>query len=218
MQVDGNDAHSCGPGTPAVPALGAFNDAAEATLTDDISHREDNYTGAGGTPSVDNVNSQLGVLATVGGLQTLVNNVTYSADQVFGNNPSGVNLGNTSNPLITVVNGDFNMGNASGAGLLLVTGTLYQSGNPNFNGIILLIGKGVLDKSGGGDGVVNGGILLANLYDSLGHLLPANSAPGVPTLNWNGGGTVNINYDSCWTNNLSNRAVLRVLASHEELY
>jgi len=27
-----------------------------------------------------------------------------------------------------------------------------------------------------------------------------------------------LNYDSCWTNRMSDRAVLRVLASHEEVY
>jgi hypothetical protein len=110
------------------------------------------------------------------------------------------------------------MGNATGAGLLLVTGQLTMSGNPSFNGVILVIGKGSITYSGSGNGVINGAMFVANLYNSSGALLPASSAPGVPFFDWNGGGTLNLNYDSCWTNNLSNRAVLRVLASHEELY
>ena len=110
------------------------------------------------------------------------------------------------------------MGNSSGAGLLLVTGTLTQSGNPNFNGVILVIGKGNIQKSGGGSGTFNGGILVANLYDSSGNPLPASAAPGIPTINWAGGGNVTINYDSCWINSLSQRLTLKVIASHEEVY
>ena len=218
FQVTGNDIKSCGPGSQNVPAVGAYDDPAKATLIDDASKRASNYTGPGGSPSVLNVNSQLGVLATVGGLQTLVTNITYSADQVFGNNPSSVNLGSNTNPLITVVNGDYDMGNVSGAGLLLVTGKLTMSGNPSFNGIILLIGKGSILYNGSGNGTINGAIFVANLYNSSGSLLPASSAPGVPAFDWKGAGNLNLNYDSCWMNNLSNRAVLRVLASHEELY
>ena len=110
------------------------------------------------------------------------------------------------------------MGNANGAGLLLVTGNLTMSGSPNFNGAILVIGKGSLTYSGNGNGAINGAFFMANLYDSTGSLLPASSGPGVPSMAWNGGGNLSFNYDSCWINKLSNQVVLRVLASHEQLY
>jgi hypothetical protein len=157
-------------------------------------------------------------LQTVGGLQTLVQNLSSGADQTFGNNPAGVNLGTAANPLITVVNGDFNMGNSTGAGFLIVTGVLTMSGNPAFNGVILVIGKGDIEKAGGGGGSFNGSIFVANLYDAAGHLLPANGPPGQATLNWNGGGNVSISYDSCWTNGFVGKTTLRVLTSREQLY
>jgi len=217
--VSGNDAHSCGPGGPNMPAIGGYDNAAVNQIDAAIpNNRNANYTGTGGNPSIGNVNSQLGILATVGGLQSLVTNITSSANQIYGNSPSIPNLGTPANPLITVVNGDFDMGNASGTGLLLVTGNLTLSGSPNFNGAILVIGKGSFTYSGNGSGAINGAFFMANPYNNSGTLLPASSGPGIPSMTWNGGGNLSFNYDSCWINKLSNQVVLRVLASHEQLY
>ena len=219
MIVSGNDAASCGPGGPNMPAIGGYDNAAVNQIDAAIpNNRNANFTGTGGNPSIGNVNSQLGILATVGGLQSLVTNITSSANQIYGNSPNIPNLGTSASPLITVVNGDFDMGNANGAGLLLVTGNLTMSGSPNFNGAILVIGKGSLTYSGNGNGAINGAFFMANLYNGSGTLLPASSGPGVPSMSWNGGGNLSFNYDSCWVNKLSNQVVLRVLASHEQLY
>ncbi len=233
LRVSGNNVNSCGPPGPNMPALGAYNANSVSNpgvgtpgLVQDIpTNKANDYQGSSGTtPDVQNVGStglnMLGPLATVGGLQTLVTNITATADQVFPGGYSGaINLGTSANPMVTVVQGDYNLSNNSGAGLLLVTGTLTFNGNPNWNGIILVIGKGAVNTgSGGGNGVMNGAMLVANLYNSSGALLPASSAPGVPTINWSGGGTFNVNYDSCWVNNLSNRLVLKAVANREELY
>jgi hypothetical protein len=203
-----------------MPAIAGYDTVSATTLTADIPvNRYGNYTGSGGSPSVVNQNSALGVLSTVGGLQQLVSNVSYAADQTFGTNPTIPSLGTSSAPKITVVNGDFNWsGSTSGSGVLLVTGTLTITGTPSFNGVVLVIGQGKLVYKGSGSGVINGGLFVANLYDALGNPLPASSNPGAPTLNWSGGGNLTLNYDSCWTNNMSDRTVLRVLASHEEVY
>ena len=92
------------------------------------------------------------------------------------------------------------------------------SGNPDFNGVILVIGKGYVEMSGGGDGAFNGGMFVANLYDSSGNLLPSTGAPGSPTFKWNGGGNFNFNYSSCWINNLAARLPYKIIASREEMY
>jgi hypothetical protein len=221
LTINGADAHTCTSwAAPTMPGVAAYDTVSAATLTADIPvNRYSNYTGSGGTPSVVNQNSALGVLSTVGGLQQLVSNVSYAADQTFGPNPTIPNLGTSSAPKITVVNGDFTWsGSQSGSGVLLVTGTLTVTGTPSFNGVVLVVGQGKLVYKGSGNGVINGGLFVANLYDSSGNPLPASSNPGAPTLNWSGGGNLALNYDSCWTNNMSNRTVLRVLASHEEVY
>ncbi len=107
---------------------------------------------------------------------------------------------------------------ARDAGLLLVTGTLTITGTPSFNGVILVIGQGQLVYKGSGTATINGGLLVANLYNSSGSLLPPSSNPGVPNFTWSGAGHLTLNYDSCWITNLSGRVALRVLASHEEVY
>jgi hypothetical protein len=173
-----------------------------------------------GSPSVGNVASQLTMLSTVGGLQNLVSTVTLVAgnsNNVYGNNPPSIlNPGTNASPQINVVNGDLTLpGGWTGSGILLVTGNLTFSGNPNYNGLILVIGKGSVVKNGGGNGIVNGSMLVANLYDSNGNLLPASSAPGVPNFNWGGGGTVNWNYDSCWSTMMNGLQAYRIVAVRE---
>lgn len=218
-QFSGNDhgTAGCTPG-PAVPAVATTDATANLGVIASLSHPE-NYTGAGTAPSVQTLTlgSQF---ATVGALQQLVANITAGADQTFGNNPTipNPNLGTDANPLVTVVNGDFAMGNGHGAGLLLVTGNFTTSGDPDFNGVILVIGKGYVEMSGSGNGSFNGGMFVANLYDGSNNLLPANSAPGSPTFKWNGGGTFNFNYSSCWINNLAARLPYKIIASREEMY
>lgn len=90
-----------------------------------------------------------------------------------------------------------------------------MNGNPNFDGLILVVGQGAVVKSGGGNGTVDGAMLVANLYDSSGNLLPSSSAPGSPTVTWNGGGNVQWNYDSCWSSAMSQMLAWRIVAMRE---
>jgi len=151
----------------------------------------------------------------------LVNNVVATADQIITGTPTSlVDLGSVTSPKLTVITGDFDMGNAkAGAGVLLVEGCLTFNGNPGFNGLVLVVGKGCVSiATGGGNGAFTGAVLVANLNDSSGSPLPATSAPGVPVVNLSGGGTFNFNYDSCFLNNLTHHLVYRILASREEIY
>jgi hypothetical protein len=229
--VSGNDIDqgaSAGVGCSAAigePALGAYNDPAVTILTGDANNRPASYTGPlqYGSPSVANIGSQLTMLSTVGGLENLASSVTLVAgnnNNVYGNNPASiVRPGTNAVPQINVVNGDLTLGGGwTGAGILLVTGNLTFQGNPSYNGLILVIGKGSVLKNGGGNGTVNGSMLVANLYDSNNALLPASSAPGVPHFNWNGGGTVSWNYDSCWSNMMNSLQAYRIVAVREMMY
>jgi Tfp pilus assembly protein PilX len=232
FQVNGNDANlgpnggvGCGAASNQ-PAVGAFNSAAVNPLTTAIP-RPDKYTGVSGSgsPSVQDVSGALGPLSTVDGLTNLVNQVTASADPTniyAGNATSLTNPGTNSTPVINVVQGDLTLGGGfTGSGILLVTGTLTMSGNPNFNGLILVIGKGVFNKNGGGNGTLNGSLVVANLFDSSTFPKPiplgANNPPGSPTINWNGGGNATIQYDSCWINTMSSTFPYRVIADRDLL-
>lgn len=122
--------------------------------------------------------------------------MTAVADTVVpsgGTLPSGA-LGSTSSPKVVVVNGDLSLNAASGAGILIVTGTLTMSGNCSYDGLIFLLGTGRLVRNGGGNGVINGGILLA-AYS------PTSTAfDGSPSFDTNGGGNSDILYKSSAVN------------------
>ena len=87
----------------------------------------------------------------------------------------------------TFVDGDCTL--TSGAGLLVVTGTLTMRGNTDFKGIILVLGEGVLIRDGGGNGEILGGITIAAFNRTAGDFT-------APTFSTNGGGNSNIQYDS----------------------
>jgi hypothetical protein len=223
-----NAGAGCGPAVNQ-PGLGGFNGLATTSLQGQV-NRPANYTGS--PAGISNVSSQLGTgpnsLATVDGLTKLVNMVTAAADpaNIYGSNPTITNMGSSTTPVINVVNGDLTLsGGSSGTGILLVTGTLTLSGNPSYNGIILVIGKGNVVKNGGGNGVLNGSLFVANLYgDPLGtytNLIPlgTNHVPGIPSIAWNGGGNATIQYDSCWINLVTGGAFpLQLLSMRELIY
>jgi hypothetical protein len=213
-----------------VPALGGYNAASATTLTNDVNNRPTSYTsGATATPAISNVNSQLGTLNTVDGLQALVNNVTAAAaSNIYGAsplpNPSTLNIGSIGppiSPVINVVQGDYTLsGSTTGSGILLVTGNLTFSGNPTYDGLILVIGQGTVTKNGGGNGTLNGALLVANMFDGSGNPIPlgAGNAPGAPSITWNGGGTAQFNYDSCWVNYGARPLPFRTISDRELIY
>ena len=109
---------------------------------------------------------------------------------------SGI-AGTATEPKFTFVNGNATLD--GGAGLMIVTGNLIMNGNPSFNGIILVLGEGTINREGGGNGNVLGSIYVAKFARSW----PAaeNGLPHpflAPTIHTSGGGTANLKYDSVW--------------------
>jgi hypothetical protein len=100
-------------------------------------------------------------------------------------------------PKLTFVDGDYDMsGNSTGGGLLVVTGRLTNNGNVSFSGLILVLGKGEVQRDGGGGGNLLGSIVVA-AFDP--------DAPGTPFttpfFHTNGGGSNTLEYDSLATDN-----------------
>jgi Tfp pilus assembly protein PilX len=208
-------------------ALGGFDNGSVTSLDGQV-NRPGSYTsGATPTPAITNVNSALGPLATVDGLTNLVNSITAAAGaaNVFpnANNATPTNLGTDAAPVVNVVQGDLTL-SGSGSGILLVTGTLTMNGSPSFDGIILVIGDGNVQKNGGGNGTVNGSLLVANLYSNTPptytNLIPlgSNHPPGIPTISWNGGGNATIQYDSCWISAVTQSFPYKLVAQRELIY
>lgn len=211
------------------PAVGAYDDASQTTITGTFGNgnnsRSTNYTGS--PANVSNVSTSLGDggLTNVAGLNALVNTVTSGAlsANIYNNASSSAissltNTGTPQNPVVNVVTGDATLTNFTGAGILLVEGNLSFSGKPNYDGLILVVGQGNLSISGGGNGTIDGAVLVANLYDSGGHLI-SSGPPGAPTITFNnGGGTMQVNYDSCWVAALNQSSPYKSLGIREMAY
>ncbi len=168
---------------------GATNPSAVQTVIGELG-KPNNYIGANSTPDVANAN--LGTM-TAADLDFFVSEVTSVATNVYGSNPSSINLGTAANPPINVVNGDYTMGPTTGYGILVVTGTLTFSGNYSFNGLILVIGAGASVMNGGGNGQINGSVFVANT---------AGGTINPPSASWSGGGGNGIQYNHCWADDM----------------
>lgn len=95
-------------------------------------------------------------------------------------------------PQFTFVDGDASL--TSGSGFLVVTGKLTMRGNTDFKGVILVLGEGILERNGGGNGDILGGITIARFDRTSGDFL-------APTFHTNGGGNSNVQYDSASVRN-----------------
>jgi hypothetical protein len=74
--------------------------------------------------------------------------------------------------------------------LLVVTGKLTMRGNPRFDGVILVLGTGEVERSGGGNGHLYGAMMVAkfNVNGTGGFL--------APKFETDGGGNSTFQYDS----------------------
>jgi hypothetical protein len=96
--------------------------------------------------------------------------------------------GDASAPAFTFVDGDCVLD--GGAGLLIVTGNLQMNGNPSFNGLILVLGGGTVNRDGGGNGDIYGAMAVARFdQNGTGGFL-------APSFTTNGAGTSTIQFDS----------------------
>jgi len=94
--------------------------------------------------------------------------------------PSDFGVG-TTDGLFTFIDGDASLPNSGGKGLLVVTGTLSMDGSQTFDGLVLVLGGGVIDRSGGGNGTSLGAFVVAK-FGSTGEFL-------APTFTSSGSGT-----------------------------
>ncbi len=227
--VRGNDQFSvgsCNPGS-AVHAVGYTNtsDSSYPSIESAINtgppasqDRRGNYTGVVNFLDLAHVTLS-GNLQTVADLNALVQTITQNADVVINGNatqsnmPSGMS---PTSPMTIVVNGDLSFSGWHGGigyGLLLVTGTFTFDPDANWNGIVLVIGKGVLYSHQGGSGQFNGAVFLATTVDSSGNPL---SSLGSPNFDFTtSSGSNGIYYSSCWIQASMPGMGYKVLSFHE---
>lgn len=222
-----------------VRAIGyANNDSSGTNITTVIGDNHGEYTGVGftsTTPSVFYVGNPpptepltlAGNMQTVPEIDALAASISQEADvtltgpvtQSDSSNlmPTGMSA---TNPMTIVVNGDFteNGWSGTGYGTLLVTGTFTYDQNSSWNGVILVIGKGVFRAvdSLQRNGQINGAVLIASTVDSLGNPL---ASFGSPTFDFNyeghTQGNYGIYYSSCWVQVAQTKSRYKVLSFHE---
>src|SRR5207253_7521218 len=110
-------------------------------------------------------------------------------------------------PILTFVDGDCTLD--GGAGLLVVTGNLEMNGNPNFTGLILVLGNGSVNRDGGGQGTIYGAMAVASFPRT------GNGGFTSATFLTNGGGTSTMQYDSAAVRQALNASGPRVQGVHE---
>ena len=221
--------------SPPHPSIGVYDDPNNPTtpssvtmvLTDIPANRiSTNYPGLNASPDVQNVYGALGEQGTTpSGFDSIVSAISglSGANIYVGNQTDNtISLGSLSGatppvltPAIDVVYGDVTMnGNTNGYGILVVTGTLTFRGNMSWNGVVLAIGQGNVQFSGGGSGTINGSVLVAKTKDASGNEL---SALGTPSLDWSGGGGNGIYYDHCYADGLLSMIPMTVPAPAKPL-
>ena len=162
---------------------------------------------------------------TPGQVDAIAQNIIQNADAVFV--PAGSNSTQTAyltslgmsptNPLTVVVNGNLDISNWSsdGYGLLLVTGTFTYDPDTNWNGIVLVIGQGVVNNSQNGQyKQINGAMFVAKTRTAGGSLLTGRiggaSVTFLDAMQGNG-----IRYSSCWVQKAQPTGSYKILSFHE---
>jgi hypothetical protein len=115
--------------------------------------------------------------------------------------------GTSAVPAFNFVDGDCNLD--GGAGLLIVTGNLTMNGNPNFEGLVLVLGNGTVNRDGGGSGTIYGAMVVAHF---------GATGPGpflAPAFMTNGSGNATVQYDSRAVQRAMNLSSPRSLGVHE---
>jgi hypothetical protein len=228
--ISGNDIDAPQGAPSGISAIGYTNsnDYSDAASGLSAAKASNSYLSPAGVPNVGFLppwtpQSPSGLpltLQTPSGLDAMVQAITATADKVVtgpvtqsdANNifPAGMSL---MNPTVTVVTGDLtiNAWHNTGYGLLLVTGQLKYDPDASWDGVILVIGKGVFVSNQNGTGRINGTVFVANTRDAAGNLL---QTLGPASFSQTAGG-YGIRYSSNFVRSTQALLPYQVLSFHE---
>jgi len=194
-----------------------------------------NYKGSGSNPDVENMLAFPLNYQSPSGLDAVAQAIIQNADGVIPSGSAGTqqtylsalvssSAMSPTSPMTLVANGDLNLTgwHHTGYGLLLVTGTLTYDPDASWNGIVLVIGQGVLLNSKSGAGEIVGAVMVAKTRDSSGSLITG-SYLGASAVNYNSNsasspsdlGGQGIYYSNCWIQRAQPTAGNKILSFHE---
>ncbi|GIW39669.1 MAG: hypothetical protein KatS3mg076_0246 [Candidatus Binatia bacterium] len=163
FDVDGNDHDQFGnlvPGGPVLPGIATRNDGVTNSVKGSLSDQQkDNVKGLGFTPDPLNPSVLTTGGPSVADLDRIVENILSNHPDVVYDNRSSINgnvtFGTVQNPQITYLTADEVKikanGNASGAGILIVDGSITINGNLDFVGWIIVRGETVINGPNSAD-------------------------------------------------------------------
>jgi Tfp pilus assembly protein PilX len=109
-------------------------------------------------------------LGTISGLEGLANSISRNATDVY-KLAAMTGVGSASDYRVIVVDGNLDIGPGTGYGLLLVRGELNIVANITWNGLIAVIGQGVVRTASSVTATINGGLFKARTRAPTGTLL-----------------------------------------------
>jgi Tfp pilus assembly protein PilX len=234
VKGDNQDCSGNSAANPVV-AVGLFGDYSGSSYNSDLSNMlggipaspasvRQSYTGVNSAPDVEYLPSYPASMMSPAQVDAIAQNMIQNADSVFV--PAGSNstqtayltsLGMSPTNILTVIaNGNLDISNWShdGYGLLLVTGTFTYDPDTNWNGLILVIGQGIVNGSHAQYKQINGAMFVAKTRDASGSLLTGRiggaSVAFSDSMQGNG-----IRYSSCWVQKAQPVASYKVLSFHE---
>jgi hypothetical protein len=153
--IDTNTGDSYHPDTILKAATGG-----KGNITGNCSPNKNCITDITAAVSADTIKAQL--KDPVWLYNFVFNQVPLFADNIW-NGSGPVDLGTTSNPKVTFVNGNLSLtGGVTGAGMLVVTGDLALGGTFTWDGLVIVVGTGSFWTHGMNRGI-HGGMIVANL-------------------------------------------------------
>lgn len=111
-------------------------------------------------------------LRSVDQLESLIAGVVKNATDIY-TSPVLTDIGGPTNYRVIAADGNLDLGPGIGYGLLLVRGELNIVGNVEWNGLILVVGQGVVRWRPGVSSTINGGLFIARTRQLDGAKLPA---------------------------------------------
>jgi hypothetical protein len=201
----GNDCNGAGVPGYHVPVVGVIEDAAIPDVVTNMGKHDHNYESGtlAAEDTVANLNdtSHVAVLEPMDpawqDCQQLHDIIDYMRGKATTLCPDG-SACTLPTPALTnfvFIDDDATVGPHTGAGLLVVTGSLTINGDFDWDGQLLVVGEGSVIRTGGGGGTISGGILVADIAgpdNVYGNADDCSTGFGSPYFDTSGGGNSTI--------------------------
>jgi hypothetical protein len=219
--------------SPPVWSLGYTDGGDQSNVSGGTSGQPNNYIGlTPPTPSVGVV-SLPWYMQKPSQLDALIRSLSQNADLALTGPATRSQLPTTmspTNPMTIIVNGDLDLTTGGphlvGYGLLVVTGTLHYDPDVSWEGVVLVVGKGIFVGSHGGSGRFDGAMLVAQIYDPVTNNLLPDPSLGATSVTFDssfdpygvsplGNGAQGIFFNSCLVSLASAPLTYKVLSFRE---